>query len=220
MDQFLLEDLPPMQGRDAGVVIGRFQPATIGHASLINKASKVCRERKELFNLPIVVVVDSEKYDSRNPLTGQDRIKMLKSGGLIDPKIKFLIAKNAFDALVKVREAGYEPKVIFVGSDRAKNSPYEKILDSHFTDDNGNKLRHKTIEIPRDAISEYGEQAIHKYLDDLEKTDEEAKPGDISGTLAREAVKLGYKNAFSKITGLSPSSAIFKLVFRKLKEMC
>lgn len=159
-EDFLLEDdaksIVPAQKKRAVVVVGRFQPPHCGHNMVIGKAKSEFKDGK--YDAVVVVVVAGKKTgdnSSVNPLTAEERIKYLSylknSNG-----VKFLIANTAFEAFVKVREAGYEPVVVIGGKvgdeDRAKT--YKDILDKHFNNDDGSKIHHQAISIERDLQSD------------------------------------------------------------------
>lgn len=135
----LLEAMQPAQKQRAVVIVGRFQPPTIGHYKIINLAKKYIRENSqlELFTKPVVVIVDGKKTGlnkQENPLSVEERIYFMKHSGRANG-VEFLSAGNAFAAFNEVRKAGYEPIVIGAGSDRI--SGYLDMLNSKFVDNNG-----------------------------------------------------------------------------------
>lgn len=153
---FLLEaaEMPPVQKKRAVVVVGRFQPPHCGHNFIISEAKNEFTDGKYDAVIVVVVVGEKSSEDKKiNPLTAEERLHYLSH--LTSSKgVKFLTAKNAVDAFVKVREAGYEPIVIVGGKlekeDRAL-SYKENILDKYFKNRDGSAIEHKAISVERDA---------------------------------------------------------------------
>lgn len=219
----LFEDLAPMGAKKVAVVIGRFNPPTLGHYAVINEVKKFIRTHQNLgleVN-PVVVVIGGSKSDAdkkRNPLTVDERILFMKSSGQADGVI-FLSAKNAFEALSNVRDAGLEPVAVAAGTDRIDD--YIKILDKHFMTNDGKSIKHHKIHLKRD------ESAIEKNEDNkkssMDKALKAAQDGEdietdiISGSLARRAVELGFEPEFAQIVGLSNNPVLAKKMFNKIK---
>ena len=215
-------DKVPMGSKRVAVVIGRFNPPTRGHYAVIDEVKKFIRsnQRLNLEAYPVVVVIGGSKSDSdlkRNPLSVDDRILFMTSSGMANGA-KFMSAKNAFEAFANVRKEGFEPIAIAAGSDRIQD--YIKILDKHFTDDEGNQIKHYGITLSRD------EDAVETHKDDKQKamdaTLETLKSKNIlavdqiSGSLARRAVELGFKEEFAKIVGLDKKPALADKMFNKI----
>lgn len=227
MQEILLEDVPPMQNTNVGVIIGRMQPPTIGHYKLINELSDAIRKHNHKFpdqhleSYPVVVLVTGKKTGedtSKNPLSFEDRVKIIRASGRVDSKTMFIEASNAFEALSKVREAGYEPTLVMVGSDRGgKDMPYKRMLDGYFNKDDGSKLKHHFIEVSRNDAKEMGEQAMLHLIDEIEESGI-AKDDEVSGTLARKAAELNKLTAFSAMTGLLRKPQIAKIVLKKVMK--
>jgi len=220
----LFENLAPMGVKKVAVVIGRFNPPTIGHYAVINEVKKFIRKHPKLgleIN-PVVVVIGGSKSDAdkkRNPLTVDERILFIRSSGQADG-VNILSAKNAFEAFSMVRSIGLEPVAIAAGTDRIDD--YIRILDKHFTSDDGKAIKHHKIHLERD------ESAIEKDEDykkaSMDKTLQAAKEGNdietdiVSGSLARRAVELGYEPEFAQIVGLSHNHVLAKKMFDKIKS--
>jgi len=210
----LLEEKQPAQDKRAVVIIGRFQPPTIGHYKLINEAKKFIRENKDLslFSKPIVVIVNGEKTSKdkkQNPLTVDERIYFMENSGRANGVI-FLSANNALNAFNEVRKAGYEPTVIGAGSDRATG--YLSILDSKFLDKNGNKQKHYVL----GGIDTRKELKPSK--DSIDGLDKNVQVSKVSGSLARKAAELDYFEEFVEITGLNKNIPAAKKLFKILKD--
>jgi len=211
-DDLLFEETAGEQSKKAVVMVGRMNPPTAGHYKVIDLMKKFARTNKGV--TPIVVVVAGEKSSKdlkKNPLSADDRIKYMEASGKANG-IKFITAPSAFAAFESVRQAGYEPYAIAAGSDRGDK--YLELLDKYFTDKDGGKLKH----------------VIMPGLDAREDPDDDGTPSEevlaiaekggeipvhmISGSMARLAVKLGYKKAFAMILGVNQSLA--DIIFKKV----
>jgi len=223
--EVLLEALPPEQEKRVAFMIGRCNPPTSGHYKVISKMKEYIRKHPELKleAQPIVVIIEgvkTSKDKSKNPLTAEERIKFMQSSGKANG-VKFLIAKNGFVALGAIRDNGYEPIAIGAGSDRAEG--YKKLLDKNFKTEDDKSIEHiiipgldreETSTIERKNEKQKAlDNAIQKLNDEEEIADDE-----ISGSLARHAVKLGYEEEFAKIVGLENKPKLAKLMFDKIKK--
>ena len=210
----LNEDLNQPQTKNAVVIVGRFQPPTIGHYKVIDKAKKYIRENKHLnlFTKPILVIVNGEKSSKdkmTNPLSVEDRVYFMENSGRANGVV-FLNAHNAFAAFNEVRKAGYEPIVVAAGSDRVEG--YIKLLDDKFLDKNGKKQKHFKIgELTRHELPA-NEKSLKKIHDE-----NSVDAGEVSGSLARRAVELDYFEEFVKITGLEKNIPAAKKMFKQIK---
>jgi hypothetical protein len=222
---YLFEALPPMQAKRVAFAIGRFNPPTEGHYRVINKLKEFIRKNPEL-NLeasPVIVVVTGEKSSldkTKNPLSADDRISFMKASGRANGVI-FLTAKNGSIALGIMRDNGYEPIAIGAGSDRAQG--YLTLLKKSFFKPNGSELDHTIVPgLARsdDAVATKKsdkETALNLTLDKM-KAEHELSPEDISSSLARRAVELGYLEEFTQIVGLQNKPKLAKLMFDKIKK--
>ena len=218
----LFEDVPPPGAKRVAVVIGRFNPPTKGHYQVIDSVKKFIRENKAL-NLqasPVVVVIGGGKSDqdkARNPLSVTERIYFMQNSGNA-VGVTFRSAKNAFEAFAQLRTDGLEPIAIAAGSDRATD--YLRMLDQYFKDEKDRPIKHHKIDLPRaaGAVKDGGDK--ERRMDSVLKA---LKDGDgvgveqISGSLARRAVELGYFDEFVKITGLEKNLSAAKALYKKVK---
>jgi len=209
----LLESLADAQEKRAVVIVGRFQPPTIGHYKIINLAKKYIRENSDLslFTKPVVVIINGKKTSldkETNPLTVDERIFYMSNSGRANGVV-FLSASNAFEAFNEVRKAGYEPIVIGSGSDRAKG--YLSMLDDKFLDRNGKKQKHYILP---------GLETRHQISGTEENLDKLGTPeiSKVSSSLARRAVELDYFDEFQAITGLDKNPAAAKKMFKQIKQ--
>jgi hypothetical protein len=214
MDE-LLEETLPMQPKKAVVMLGRMNPPTVGHYMVINSMKKYIREHKDV--TPFIVVIagkETSKDLSKNPLSAEDRLKFIKASGKADG-IQMFEAGSVFAAFEKLRELGYEPYAVAAGSDRAKK--YIELLDKYFTDD-GKKLPHEIVPGLKEREDPDDEGTPSEEILKLAEDGEDIPLFMISGSMARLAVKLGYKVAFSKIVGLPQklSDMMFAKVQRAL----
>lgn len=219
----LFENLAPMGAKKVAVVIGRFNPPTIGHYAVINEVKKFIRKHPQLGleASPVVVVIGGSKSDAdkkRNPLTVDERILFMKSSGQADGVI-FLSAKNAFEALSNVRSEGLEPVAVAAGTDRIDD--YIKILDKHFKTADDKKINHHKIHLARDESAiDKDESSKKTSMDQALKAAQEGNDIEtdiVSGSLARRAVELGYEPEFAQIVGLQSSPVLAKKMFNKIK---
>ena len=219
----LFEDLAPMGARKVAVVIGRFNPPTKGHYAVIDKVKKFIRTHKELGleAAPVVMVIGGSKSDSdktRNPLSINDRILFMQSSGHTNG-VTFLTATNAFAALSALRESGFEPIAIAAGTDRIDD--YMRILDKHFLTPDGKPITHQKIHLERDSDAtivnkDDKKAAMDSALSSLKKTGQ-VETDIVSGSLARRAVELGYKEEFAVIVGLEKKPVLAAKMFDKIK---
>ena len=200
-----------MQKR-AAVFIGRMQPPTIGHYAVIQSMKKYISNnpKLELSPVPVVVIIDGKetgKDKVRNPLTASERISFMQASGHANG-VKFLSANDAIKAFESVREAGFEPIAIAVGSDRAEK--YLNMLNKYFTEPDGKKITHHQILIPRNSSGDEGAADILTHMDDT------VPVSMVSGTLARLAVKSGDFEKFKIIVGLEKKDKLAKMMFNKI----
>lgn len=211
---YLIEDINPPQSKKAVVIVGRFQPPTIGHYKVIDRAKKFIRESKhlELYSQPILVIIAGKKTSDdkkKNPLTIEERRYFLQHSGKANG-IKILDASNAFEAFNAVREAGFEPFVVAAGSDRVDG--YVEMLDSAFLDKSGKPQKHFKISgLDRDEVP-----ANEKTLEQMKK-ENDIDSAEVSGSLARRAVELDYFDEFVSITGLEKNIPAAKKLFKLIK---
>lgn len=212
--KIITEDIIPAQEKRGVVIVGRFQPPTIGHYKLINAAKKFIRENKnlDLFAKPIVVIIDgkiSGQNKKVNPLTVEERISFMKHSGRANGA-EFYSAHDAFSAFVEVRNNGIEPVVIGAGSDRL--SGYIDLLNEKFLDKKGKKQKHYelTIETRHEA------PATQKSLDKI--GDKDIPVSSVSATLARTAAKLDYFDEFVLIVGMEKNIPAAKKMFKLIKS--
>lgn len=230
MDIFEAEavPVPPKQKKNVVVAVGRFNPPTRGHYKVIGAMKSFIRSNPKL-NLeatPVVVIVAGSKSDKdkgRNPLSASDRRTFMESSGRANG-VKFLTATSAFDAFVKVREAGMEPLAVAAGSDRLPG--YIKMLDDYFTEDGtsakagGKQVKHHSVEgLDRDADrdADDGESYYQKVVDMINDGDE-VSDDMISGSLARFAVRNEERKAFAYIVGLDKKPKLANQMFDKIQE--
>ncbi len=222
-NNLLLEELAPMASKKVAVIIGRFNPPTKGHYAVIDAVKKFIRQHKELGLEagPAVVIIGGGKSDAdkkRNPLSVEERTIFMKSSGKTNG-VLFFSAKNAFEAFSMLRERGYEPVVVAAGPERLTG--YKQILDNYFKTDDGKPITHHSLTLTRDeeaVETKKKEKAanVDSKLDAL-KGAAELKIKEVSGSLARRAVELGYEPEFAKIVGLEDKPELAKKMFDKIK---
>lgn len=206
MDKIILEEPIGFQTKGAVVMIGRMNPATIGHYKVIDSMKAFIRKNKHLnlSPIPIVVIIDGDKTSSdkkKNPLSAEDRIKYMEASGNANG-VRYLVASNAFAGFQAVRQAGFEPIVIAAGSDRAQK--YLEMLDKYFTN-NGEPVKHYAV--PGLTRTDPDESNSEKNID----------VSKVSGSMARAAVEAGYVDVFAKIVGLENKPKLAQTLFDKIK---
>jgi uncharacterized protein YneF (UPF0154 family) len=221
--ELLFEALPPMQNKRVAFMIARCNPPTLGHYKVIQKMKEFIRNNPDLHleAMPVVVIVAGEKSSEdkqKNPLTASERISFMEASGKANG-VKFLTAKNGSIALGVLRDNGFEPIAIGAGSDRAEG--YLKMLKKSFMKPDGSEIDH--VIIP--GLDRSSEAVETKKLDKkiaidsaIEKLkDSNLSDDEISGSVARRAVELGYLDEFAKIVGLDKKPELAKLMFNKIK---
>lgn len=209
----LLEETLPAQSKRAVVMLGRMNPPTVGHYKVIDAMKKFVRLNKDV--TPFIVVIagkETSKDLSKNPLSAEDRIKFITASGKANG-IKVISSSSVFAAFEEIRKLGYEPFAVAAGSDRAKK--YIELLDKYFTDD-GKKLPHEVVPGLQEREDPDDEGTPSEEVLKLAEDGEDIPLYLVSGTMARLAVKLGYKEAFSKIVGLPRN--LSDLMFEKVKK--
>lgn len=217
MELFEAAETVGQQTKRAVVMVGRMNPPTAGHYTVIDKMKAFSRKNGSV--TPIVVVVagkETSKDLAKNPLSAEDRIKFMTASGKANG-VKFIEAPSAFAAFEEVRKAGYEPFAIAAGSDRAPK--YLEMLDKYFTAKDGSKLEHVVVPGLEDRADPDDDGTPSEEVLELAEKGEDIPIHLISGSMARLAVKLGYKKAFAKVLGVKQELAdmIFKKVDAALK---
>lgn len=162
-----------------GVAIGKFSPLTIGHKEMINRLVALC---KQCGLIPIVVVVDVGGLNHTDRLlTGAERKQLIQTSY---PDVEVLLAANAFQALVNIKETGGDLELLVCGEDRVDK--YRE-LSMHIFDSSYQ-------EFPPDVKS-------------LSRSDADDPTSLASSTKAREAVANGDVESFAKIVGQSTQQA-------------
>lgn len=159
---------------------GRFNPPHRGHKLVIDKLVAL---GEKLEAQPVVLVIDSEKYGPKNPLTGGVRKAYLQK---MFPEMRFEVYKNPYDAVDSLSE---QEKLIPIGGVAGE--------------DRGNSYKGMVGRIFNEQImNEYQSEVLHRDLD-ADSTD----IAGISGTKAREAALQEDVPAFRAMTGLELNDA-------------
>jgi hypothetical protein len=212
--EYIFESTVGEQKKPAIVMVGRFQPPTNGHYKVIDLMKKFARLNKGY--TPIVVIVagtGTSKDLHKNPLSADDRIKFMEASGKANG-VKFITSGSAFAAFEDVRKAGYEPIVIAAGSDRG--SKYLEMLDKYFTKDDESKIKHLIMPGLSEREDPEDDGVPSEEVLKMAEDGEDIPLHLVSGSMARMAVSLGYKEAFSKIVGLKRS--LSDIVFKKVQD--
>lgn len=214
------------ESKRVAVIIGRFNPPTLGHYSLINRVHSfiVNHPHLNLHPAPVVVVIAGSKSDSdlkRNPLLGPERQSFMQASGQLPSGTQIFLAKNPFEGFAQLRDAGLEPIAIGAGEE-SRMQDYMRML-SKFTDDSGNPIERHPIKLGRDSAAiefsspeEKAERLTH-ILDRLRSTGD-ISTDEISGSLLRRAVELGYEDEFLNLTGFKSNPSKGKKMFNLIKQ--
>lgn len=165
--------------RPVVIAPGRFNPPHRGHKLVIDKLIALS---EKLNAEPVVLIIDSGKYSSKNPLSGEIRKEYLQK---MFPEMRFEIYENAFEAVIQLAEKHQQIPVGGVaGQDRGKS--YKAMIGQIFG---------KGIE------NTYLAEVLYRDLD----SDEDVV--GVSGTKARQAAMEGNVAAFRAMTGLNDDEA-------------
>jgi Cytidylyltransferase-like len=193
--------------KKAAVVIGRFNPPTIGHYNLFQRVKSFILGDGKVHSISpqvFIVVVDGEKSSqdlSVNPLSAEERISILeKHNSTKDCKI--IVAKTAIDGFNQVRKEGFEPTLIAGGDDRTKD--YINILQKF-----NPEVELIEFSMKRTKIDPEKSEKILSVMKDQDTN-------LVSATLARHSAKTDNLEAFKMLTGLTGSLAL--ATFNKIKQ--
>lgn len=125
------------------IIIGRFQPFTLGHLKCAQEA------QKKLGVKTVLLVINTVKQDERHPFLTKQIEKILDKMCKEEPSLAgWLTVKNAniVDNIEILREAGYEPISWTCGTDRY--AQYESMVKKYGKDINLDD-NFKMIEVKR-----------------------------------------------------------------------
>lgn len=159
--------------------VGRFQPPHRGHMLMIDNLIKL---GEQMNADPVIIVVDSGKYDVRNPLPGSVRQKYLQK---VYPTIQIITAKNPYLAVTEMAERGQFPVGGITGVDRADS--YKRMVGRIFG---------PVIE------EQFNAQILQRDPDSNEDV------AGVSATKVREAAMNKDEGAFRALTGFEHEDAM------------
>lgn len=192
------------------IVIGRYQPPHLGHYAIFDMAKEYIAKNGEVFEYPIVVVIDGEKSGkdkSRNPLSPEERINIMRGSGHAND-VKYMIAKDVMEAIEKLKAAGYDPVAVATGSDRGDS--YVKLLNKYYETDNEREslvLTRSELDVKPGTVD-----------DILANFDKDTPVEFISGSLVRATVQKDEFDKFVIMTGLANNEKLAKSTFDKMKS--
>jgi cytidyltransferase-like protein len=180
------------------VALGRFQPPHRGHGFLIQSVTTAAKKAGADMEIFVIGSPESKAAadKSTNPLSVEERVKFLKA---FFPGIIFSSAPNAYEAIWKLGQEGYEKVILVAGADRAKD--YEKMIASGMkSKDEARRLLIKefaVVTLPRDP-------------------DVEGIKG-FSGTKMREAA---VKNDFEAFRKMAPegNEKLVRMLFDEVRK--
>jgi cytidyltransferase-like protein len=110
------QELPQPESAGVVVVFGRFNPPTVGHQKLLDRAAKEAEKR----GYELRVYPSRSQDAKKNPLTAQMKISYMRqmfpdyADSIIDDKG----SKTIFNVLTGANEEGHKNMIIMVGQDR------------------------------------------------------------------------------------------------------
>ena len=165
--------------KPAVIAPGRFNPPHRGHKLVIDKLVALS---EKLNAEPVVLIIDSGKYSSKNPLSGDVRKQYLQK---MFPEMRFEVFENAFEAVVQLAE---DYQLIPIGGVASQ--------------DRGNSYKAMISQI-------FGKGIGNTYLAEVlyRDVDSDVDIVGISGTKARQAAMEGDVAAFRAMTGFADDDA-------------
>ncbi len=155
------------------VMMGRFQPPTIAHLDIIEKAYKK-------YKLPVIIAIVKSK-NKNSPFSVDIIKKMIKES--IKGKIEFLELSSGFigDFISPLRDKNLEPTILFAGSDRIKSyenqiERYKELFDLNLTveeikrnddDVSASKVRDALKNNDEESFKKLMSKNLHKYFKKL-----------------------------------------------------
>ncbi len=158
---------------------GRWNPPHRGHNLVVKKLIAL---GEKLNAEPVIIVVDSGKYNEKNPLDGKTRTKYLAE---MFPCMDMVVAHNPYDAVMLLKGKGMVPVGGVSGSDR--NDTYRGMV---------NRVFQKEMD--------YAAEVLSRDPDSDDVT-------GVSGTKVRQAVLEGDFPRFKSMVGLEDRATAVEL---------
>lgn len=166
-----------------GMVIGKFSPLTIGHKKMIDQLLVMCNQHDLV---PVVAIVDvGGLNDTDRLLTGDERKRLVQ---LAYPDVEVMIAANAFQALVNIKETGGDLELLVCGEDRVD--------------------KYRTLSL---QIFDASYQQHPPTVEALSRSDADDPASLASSTKARQAALNRDIDSFATIVGQPPQQAVVLL---------
>jgi hypothetical protein len=186
---------PGKQDKTAVLVVGRFQPPSLGHARIVDAAKKAFHKYKyDAIFICVIAGKQTSKIKSVNPLSAKSRQFYLQHS-TFTKGTKIITASNTFDAFLKVRNLGFEPMCVVGGkddnTDEDRAEAFKKLLDKYLTDTDGSPIEHKAITVTRTEGSKGTE--------------------GVSGSIARAAAKADRFDDFAEMVSFDNPVLVRKL---------
>jgi hypothetical protein len=216
----LLEKHHEMGSKRVAVAVGRFNPPTKGHYHVFDQLKSFIRKNPnlKLESTPVVLIISGKntRHDKeKNPLSSRDVISFIKASGLANGVI-CATGTNVMEGFNALRKYGFEPIAVAGGEERV--GAYIELLSKYFRGPSGEKIKRYKIELNREKSAISDSKEDKKRLLDRMKGGYEPDIDEISASLAKLAVELGYEDVFQKIVGLESKPELAKSMFKKLKE--
>lgn len=120
----------------AVITFGRMNPPTLGHQKLFDKILSVAQEE----NAKPFVFLSSSQDKKKNPLSFQEKVKIVKAG--YKPIAKFISndsnIRNIFQAIQSLIDKGYTDITLVVGDDRVDE--FNKVVGRYINIDHKDSL--------------------------------------------------------------------------------
>lgn len=97
-------------------IFGRFQPFTRAHEQMVNIANSYMRDHTQYGEDPVTIGMSETTGDFRNPLTIEQRQKIIRDSVSSDINIEFVVAKDPWLFLKKISDN--KPLFLFCGNDQ------------------------------------------------------------------------------------------------------
>lgn len=114
--------------RKVAFAAGRFNPPTEGHGALIRKLKREAQQHGVAMEVFVVEGEKSSLDKTKNPLTADQRIAILRSWF---PDVRFDVVGSAYEVLDVLAVQGKAPHVWLAGSDRARKYASLLVKEGH-----------------------------------------------------------------------------------------
>ncbi len=177
----------------AVVVIGRFNPPTLGHEKVFKRAIQFARKT----NAKPVVFVSSSHDNKTNPIPVKEKLFFLK---MFFPGIEFKPMTNAYEAIKDLADDGFDSIILLTGSDRRES--YNKMITRGMEKPVGDSQR------------------INLKKFEIVAMERDPDADDVSGVSATKMRKAAAENDWETFKNMAPSGddELKKMLFNTVKK--